>query len=341
MADFDLSTVTAALSQNYRDVVVRTFNSTSIGLRVLRFEQGEGKNAAWDWEATGAIGENFSDGADVSNYGIDTPAPATLGWGLYRSNWKMSNLARAAARRSRSPLDMLRPMGRSLENAARKLASTLNGVMYNGAGTGTTIAGLGVALADANTYGGVDRTQVANAQFRAKVIDPGVLTDPTVQLIRSDLFAIRDLCGEMPDVALCPSAVFLKLAALFDPLRRFDQAITVDLPKGSVVLDASVGKIVVEGCVFICDKDATAQQVQYLNTNYVWWQFLPPADDEMLVEDMMVAGMQDTLGGLPLGMNVYSLARTGAARKFSAEVQAQLVVSKPNACGVRKNIKDT
>lgn len=336
MSDYDLATVLTSLSQNFRPTVVRTFNAASVLLRTLPIERGAGKNVAWDIEGTGAIGENFSDGADVSNYGIDTPNPATLSWGLYRSNFKLTNLARSASASSLSPQGLLRPMARELVNSARKLASTLNVNFYSGAGTGTTIAGLAAAIDDANTYAGIDRS--TNAYARAKVIDPGVATSPTLALLRSDLYAIKDICGEMPDLGFLSSSAFLTIASQFDNVRRYEQDVLINTARGQVTLDASVGKIMIEGCTFIADKDATAGSVYYLNSNYVHAEYLPPAEESELPEEMVQMGLEDGYGPMPLGMNVYPLARTGAARKITAEVQVQLVVTRPNSCGVRRNV---
>jgi hypothetical protein len=338
MADYDLTTITNALAQNYRPKVVRTFNATSILLRTLRIERGAGKNIAWDVENGGAYAENFADGADVSTYGSDVPAPATLQWGLYRANWLLTNLAKSAARSSMSPSDLLRPEGRNLINAIRKLTSTINGVMYTGAGTGTTLAGLNLALDDANTYATINRTTGSNSHFRAKVFDPGTDTEPTLKQIRKDLYDIKDQCGELPDLAFVSSATFLKLCSLFDDVRRWQQDITVNLAKGQVVLDASVGKLQIEGCTFIADKDATAGYVYYLNSNYVHVEYLPSESEDIITEEMVQASADDGMGPMPLGMNVYALARAGASRKFTAEVQMNLVVEKPNACGLRKHV---
>jgi hypothetical protein len=91
---------------------------------------------------------------------------------LYRSNFQITNQAAAAAASSFQPQDLINPFARQMDNSARKLASTLNGVVYSGAGTGTTIAGLALAIKDDNTYAGIDRSSSTHAQFRAKVIDP-------------------------------------------------------------------------------------------------------------------------------------------------------------------------
>lgn len=333
----DLAAATLVLSQTFRPRIVRTFSALSVLLRLLPIERGAGKNISWGIETTGAIGENFSDGADVSSYGTDTPDDAVLSWGLYRSNFRVTNLTMAAAGSSAGPADYLAPMGRSLENALRKLAKTINGVLYSGAGTGTTIAGLATAIDNNNTYATIDRSSVT--AFRATEFDPGSATDPTFSQIRKDLYDIRDACGEMPDIALCSSSVFLKLAALFDNNRQWQQAVTIETARGQVVLDASVGKVQIEGCTFIADPDCTANKIYYLNSQYVRVIYLPAASESSVVtDDMTMASMQDQFGPMPLGVNIYPLARTGAARKVTCEVQLQLQVEKPSACGVRHNV---
>lgn len=335
MADFDLSTVTAALAQNLRDIVVRTFNSTSPTLRLFPIVQGEGKNCAWDVEGTGAIGENFTDGADVANYGIDTPKMATLSWGLYRSSFKITNLAASAAKSSRSPSGLMRPLARNMVNGARKLAKSINDVAYSGAGTGTTVAGLAIAVKDDNTYAAIDRS--SETYFRAKVIDPGALTDITVALIRSDLGQIQDACGEKPDLALCSTAVWNKVAALFTDRERFARDVATFAGGRQVTMDATIDAIVVDGCMFVKDPSCTANVIYYLNTAYVRWETLPH-DTEVLPAGAVLMSLEDTQGALGLQVAVYPLSRTGAAGKFTMEAQFQLVLEKPNACGKRLNV---
>ncbi len=337
MADFDLATATGALAQNLKPLVVRTFNSTAVLLRLLPYQQGAGKNVAWDAEAPGANGENFADGADVSAYGIDTPNMATLAWGLYRSNFKISNLGAAAAMTSGSPAGLLRPLARNMTNAARKLASVLSGVGYSGAGTGTTIAGLDVALDDDNTYGGINRASAAF--WRTNVFDPGSPTAPTIALLRADIGAIYDASGEKPDLALVNTAGWNKVAGLFADRERYVKD-TANLSGRQVTMDASIDAIMVDGCLFVKDKDATAGEVLYLNTAYCHWEWLPPAM-EILPPEAKVLQLEDSQGGLGAQAVVYPLARTGAAGKFTLEIQIQLVVEKPNACGVRRNLLTT
>jgi hypothetical protein len=337
MADYDMTDIATALAQNYRPRVIRTFNATSMALRTLQIIRGAGKNIAWDFEDSGAYAESFGDGDDVSVYGSDEPAPATLDWALYRANWRATNLAVSAAGSSASPADLIRLEARGMTNATRKLTSTLNKAFFNGLGTGRLMAGFDLALDDANTYAGVNRTSVA--AMRAKIEDPGSATAPTFKLIRQDLYDIKDVCGELPDLAFVNSSGFLSLAAMFDDLRRFEQDITIQTARGAIVLDASVGKLQIEGCTFIADKDATAGKIDYINSNYVHIEYLPyPGTDQIITEEMVMADADDGYGPMPLGLNLMALARGGASRKFTMEAQLNLVVEKPNACGQRRHL---
>ena len=330
------SVLSGALSQVYRPRTVRTFNGRSMLLRFLPKQRGAGKNCAWTWEGTGAIGENYSDGADVSTTGSDTKNAATLSWGMYRSSFHITDFAASVAASSNSPQDLIMAVGREFENATRKVASVINVAGYSGAGTGTLIGGLDVALDDSNTYAGVDRSQADNAGFRSYLIDPGAPTAPTFALIRTDLAAIYDNCGEVPPLAFCSTAVWNKIASLFTEFRRYVQEVNVG--GRSVSLDASVGAIEIDGCVFIKDKDATASTIYYVNPNYVHWEYLPFAGMAGMMVQTAEKPVDDGYGPMPLGMMCKPLSTAGASQKMTCQVQLQLVVEKPNACGRRVNV---
>jgi hypothetical protein len=337
-----LSAVLTSLAQNFRPRVVRTMNRRSQTMKTLPVVAGEGKNIAVDIEFDGMIVENFNDGDDAVNFGSDAVAPATLPWGLYRANFRVTDLARATARTSRSPQGLLALWGRNLVNASAKLSSNLNAEAYAGPGTGTRMTGFGVAVHDTNTYMGIDRSQAANAGFRGNVIDPGAPTKPTLDLIRGDInTTIYDKSGETPDLAFCPSAVFNKLGSLFTELRRYNQSVEMTTAKGRVTLDASVGAIEFEGCTFIKDKDATANQIVYVNSNYVRFEYLPQQDEEEVMSQGNMQPLDDGYGPIPLGARFKKLATLGSSEKATMQVFINLVVEKPIACGIRKNVDVT
>jgi len=340
------SDLSGALPAIYREPTVRTLNATSKLLRLLPIVRGSGKNVTFDVEGTGAVAEAYADGADAANYGTDALVTPVLNWGLYRSNFGATKLARDAAGSSSSPSDLADQIGRSYVNSVRKLSSYLNGLLYSGAGTGATavISGLNVAIHNANTYAGIDRTAgggTTYAYWQSTLVDPGALTPPTLKLLRSDLATIEDACGEKPDIAVCSTAVFQKIASLFDDSRQYVVPTMVNTARGDVQLDASISRVVLDGCTIIADKDCTANAIYYLNTNYVRVEYLPSAAATLLPEVSRDTMADDGYGEIPLGFSVEALAKTGAASKFSLYATLQLVVSKPSACGKRLNVSTT
>lgn len=332
MADNSQTLALITLAQNFRGDVVRQINRRSVLLKMLPIVKGEGKNVAFVPEADGMIAENMSDGADAANFGSDAQASATQNWGLYRSNFHVTGLAQSAAATSASPLGDLALWARNLVNSSSKLASFINKDLFSGAGTGTLIAGLDVAIGSAtNTYYGIDRSMGANAYFRPTVVDPGVNTSITFASIRDVMRQIYEASGENPDVAVCSPTLFNGIGALFDNTRRqVDQIMTA---RGPVRLEFGFQALEVDGMFFVKDKDATAASIYYLNTNHVQLQYLP-AKMPPGVTSSDVA-MQDGFGVTPLGMTYEMLAKLGDSDRAQSKAYVQLLVDRPNACGVQ------
>ena len=326
------------LAQQYRGDTVRQINRRSQFLKFVRITAGEGKNVAWAPEGDGQLAENYSEGADAANFGSDTQASALLSWGLYRADIHVTKLAMDAARTSGTPMGNRALWARNLVNASAKLASKLNGECFTGAGTGTLIAGLDVAIGStSNTYAGIDRSNSNNAYFRPTVVDPGSSTTLTLAQIRDDLRLIYEACGENPDVAFCSPAVFNTVGALFDANRRYVQEVMT--ARGVVKLDASYAGLEVDGCIFLKDKDAAntaTPSIYYCNTNHLELQYLPSANMSGLPQFEVEA--DDGFGAVPLGFDYEMLAKNGPSERAEVLSTIQLVVDRPNSMGVRRNI---
>lgn len=341
MADTPQTLGLLVLGQRYRGDIVRQINRRSTLLKALRIVPGAGKNVAWAVETDGQVAENHTEGADAANFGSDAQDEAILSWAQERSNFRVTDLARRAAASSDSPEGLTNLIGRNMQNAAAALASRLNSELYVGPGTGTRIAGLDVAIGDdTNTYATIDRS--TEAYWRPTVIDPGSLTTLTLAQIRGDLGDIYDDSGERPDIAVCNTDVFLTVVNLFEATRRRVQ--DIQTARGVVKLDAGYGAVEVDGCMFLQDKDASANTIYYINTNYAEIEYLPPDPVKMRALNGMMAEMgmempvDDGYGQVPLGMVVEKLAKTGDSDKYMASVKLQLAVRRPNSCGVRQNV---
>lgn len=322
-------------AQEYRGDIVRQINRRVILLKTLPIVRGSGKNVAWTAESSGQIAENYSEGADAANFGSDAQDPATLSWGLYRAPIHVTKLAMDSAATSQTPAGNRRLWVRNQVNAAAALAALVEDDAFNGAGTGSLIAGLDVAIGDdTNTYAGLLRT--SKTFWKPYVVDPGSPTAITLAQLRTDIGAIYDSCGESPDLAVAPTAVFNKIAGLFDPNRRWT---TVDTARGRITLDAGYEGIQVDNCMFLKSKDATAAQIYYLNSNYVHFETLPDADVPLELLDAVQS--DDGYGSVPLDMSFEMLAKNGPSSRGEALSTIQLVVEKPKSCGVRKNVATT
>lgn len=320
------------LAQEYRNDIVRQVNRRVVLLKLLPIIRGGGKNVGWVAESSGQIAENYSDGADTANFGSDAQDPATLSWGLYRAPIHVSKLSMDAARTASSPMGNQALWARNIVNSAAALAAKIEADAFSGAGTGTLIAGLDVAVAaDTNTYASIDRT--AKTYWKPTVIDPGALTSPSFALIRSDLGKIYNKCGQQADIAVCSTDVFNAVANLFDPNRRWT---VVNTARGKVQLDAGFEGLEIDGCMFVKSKDATANTIYYLNSNYVHFETLP--DARVPNEILDAVAPDDGYGSVPLDMVFEPLAKTGPSSKGESLASVQLVVTKPNACGARLNV---
>lgn len=331
----NLSAITNALAQMYRPKIVKQINRRSVLLKVLPIRAGRGKNVAWDVEQDGAYAENFSDGDNVSDYGSDAIAPATVAWGLLRSNFRITDLAKAAARTTGNPADIVSLFARNLSSASRKLTKRINGQLYTGTGSSGQLAGFKqVVIRDDNTYAGIDRTDSANAYFRGNVIDAGGggLTLARIRNAIGD--TIYSVAGEQPTLGMCPPTVFNYLGGLFQEQRRYTDTVrVVSTPRGEIKLDASIGSIEIEGCTLIKDVDAPAGEIQFINPEYCAIEYLPQTEDGEMSDDVMEAAADDGYGPVPLGFAVKKLAVQGASSPFSMQVFLQLAVERPNALG--------
>lgn len=337
MADVSQTVALQVLSQNYRGKLVNQINRKSALLKALPIVPGFGKNCAWAAKSSGQIAENYTEGADASNFGSDAQTEAILQWSHYRANFHVTGTARRAAATSYTPEGVANLIGTNIVSANETLVSTINVALFNGPGTGTTIAGLDMAIADnSNIYATIDRA--AATYWQPYVVNPGVATALTFAQIRTDLGAIYDQCGEQPDLAVCSTAVFNTLGALYDSTRRY--ITEINTARGVVRLDAGYQALEVDGCMFLRDKDATANRIYYINTSRVHIEYLPLEPEIIASLEEMGVQMEanDGYGPIALGIHCDKLAKNGDSDRFECLTNLQLVVERPNACGARLNV---
>lgn len=326
------------LAQNYAPQIVDQINRSCMTLRTLRIEGPRPgvQTPAWAVEKDGVAVENHAEDADASSFASDAQDAANLPWGLYWAKFSSSDLAQSQGAAALGPEDNVRLWAHNLVRASAGLASKINQEIHLAGNTGTLIRGFGTAIGDDdNIYAGIDRSQVANAYWRPNIFAPGTPTNLSHAVIRSDLGIIKDRSGLRPDLAYTPTDVMNKMKALFDPQRFFVQNLTT--ARGPVTLDNTVQALLVEGCVFIEEKDAPAGTIEYVNSNVVVVRVLPKPKmgDNIGFQNIQA---NDGFGNIPLAFAYSKLAKTGSTEKAIVDAQIQLEVERPNACGVRRNI---
>ncbi len=336
MTDSITSLDLITLAQEYRGDIVRQINRSTTFLKMVKIVAGEGKNVAWATEGGGALGASYSDGAEITEFSRDVQDSAIMTWGLYMSQFHVSQLSMDAAATTNTPAGNMALWARNMQNAAAKLAAVINVACYTGAGTSGLLGGLDLAVADAtSTYATINRTTSGNAYFRPIVIDPGSSTAPTMALLRDDIRQIYESCGENPDLALVNPAGFNKVGSLFDNTRR-QVSDVVSVARGLIKLDFGFAALEVDGTMFMKDKDATAGSLYYLNTNHVELQYLPSVHMSGLPQGETVA--DDGFGPVPLGMTYEMLAKTSTGEKAIVRASVQIKVDRPNTCGTRLHL---
>lgn len=340
MADNPQTTADLIMAQTYAPLIVRQINRKTNFIRTVPIVTGEGPNCAFAVEKGGALAEEYNEGADVVDYGSDGQDDAVLQWAQMRANSRITGLAQATSRTSKSPAGNIALRRRNIINSSAALASLINLRCFSGSGAGSPkqITGLDVAIGDdANTYGTIDRSDSNNAFWRPTIIDPGTPQPLTFANIRDDQMKIEIKCGQKPELAWVSPAVFNVVAGLFDSNRMFVD--TLSTARGDVTLRGG-SAIDVEGTVFVKDKDATDNRIYYCNTEYMALEVVPPTDEVVpQFQKGTVLTANDGWGEVPLMFNFEQLAKTGDSDKYFAKWYGELKILKPNAFGVRKNVK--
>jgi hypothetical protein len=356
MATQDLATnLDDALSQLYAPRLIRNFNRISVLAALLMKKPGAGKNVAWDAMFSGASAAAYADGADVAAYDVDTPVPATLGWGLYRSSFAITGLAQAAAATSQgSAEELIDLIDTSAENSAMKLISLINADLYAGDGTGgggePTIVGLASALDSTGTYANIAKGTYAEwaGNELANGGTPRALTKSLLDTLETTIYK---RCAERPTIIVASPEVCQKYEGLFDSITR----VILSGP-GELSAQSAMGRMSssilpdndgftgfhYKGMPVYRDKDCQAGTLYMINSRHTELRFLPQPS----VNTATIAASKE-LAGLPgtnmagLAARIESMAKTGDADKFSMKLYLQLKVSRPNASGFLADISES
>ena len=330
-----LTDVSSVLTKVFAPLTTRTVNRRSLMLRLLPFRKGSGPSIQFGVEFTGAgtSAGAIADGADAVTDSADSRQPASLNWAVYSDTVKQSGLAVSAAATTMSPEDLRDLMGRDVINAANALASKVNKdfwVQASSAAGKLPVTAIDSAVAATGSYANIDRGAytgwASNVDFNS-----GVKRAVSLALMRKVRRAIFIAGGET-DMIVCDPVTFDNYGALMDPQRHYLDNIRT--AKGDITLDPGWRALEFEGIPVLRDKDAPAGQMNFYDSKYMYWQYLPDATVPGFpkLADMIAKGDENEPGSLPIAL--LALARSGDATKIMLKTYFQLVVERCNAQGV-------
>jgi len=330
-----------ALGQNVRRVIDQV-NRTAPLLSILRVEPADGKNVCWDANIGNASGPKvygeFEDVNFVTDALPDDYVPAILGFSQYGKPIQISSRAKSAAKANANPEALMNVEDRQTANVINEIARGLNGLMYTGAGTANTIAGMWVnqstgAFACTGSYAGVNRNTYSGWKGSSPTTQPVTGSAISVDLIEQTRTNIFNASGEFPDVLMTSPNTFRVLKNIFNgsAVRRWSP---------SEVADTVHDELYISGMRVIPDytisETDTYGKMYFLNTNWISIVTLMPAEGE----DFFYLTGNDGKS-VPIPVKALPIANLGAYSRLQLLTDLQLKVEKPNSCAYVGNLSLT
>ena len=335
MAVSSLSAISSALSLIFDNKLARQWNRMARTISLLEAKPGTGKSVNWDASTAGQTATAHTEGQDIQTTEllIDAKVPMILPWGLYRNAFGLTEHQLEAALQSKESAEQLMQLlEESVYESVAALASKLNVDLFTGIGSASQLCGLDYSLLVTGTYATQDVGSITSLRSNQDM-NGTVQRALTIELMDKMEGAIFTASGLRPDFIVTTPKVFTKYKSLFEPIRRIvgDSANRYDT---SVTDDG----VYFQGIPVIRDKDCPAGYMYFINKSSAHMAYMPPANfgDAVSFVVKMAQGSngqgEEQEFGIPF--RIQSLAKTGDSVKFFLRTAAQLVVRRPNACGV-------
>ena len=335
MAVSSLSAISSALSLIFDHKLARQWNRMARTISILEAKPGTGKSVNWDVSTSGQTAATHVEGLDIQSTEllIDAKLPMILPWGLYRNAFGLTEHQLEAALQSKESAEQLMQLlEESVYESVAALASKLNADLFGGNGASNALNGLDHSLLATGTYAGQDvgTITVLQSNIDANGTVPRALTIELMDKMEGSIFTKS---GMRPDFIVTTPKVFTKYKSLFEPIRR----LVGDAPNR---YDTSVSddQVYFQGIPVIRDKDCPSGKMYFLNRNSLHMAYMPPANFGDAVSFVVKMAMGSNADGdeqeFGIPFRIQSLAKTGDSVKFFIRTAAQVVVRRPNACGV-------
>lgn len=343
MAVLTNATIASALATLFEDRIAMQINRAVVLAQLLRTTPGTGKNIGWVSRfGTAAPGSAvIGDGVAVSTFNSDTKLSATLNFGTYHDAFSTTGKARAAARASGNPQELVDLFAEEIMESVTRLAMAISVDLYTGTGATDNINGLLTAsgaapgIAATGTYATIDRA--VQTQWQSTVMANGGVPRPlSFELMREMRRRIYVASGMKPDLIVCDPIQHERYANLFSDQRRYVQSI--QLRGQTITLDGGMQVLEFDGIPVVEDVSHPSGKMTFLNTRFVEMKVLPDSPDTVnqAAGSVQLAGTaEEQFGGSSIGLRarIQPLAVVGDAFPFALYIYPQIQVRRPNTCG--------
>ena len=345
MAAVSTSDLLSVLATIFEEEVTPQWNRATVLANVLPKSEGTSRNINVDVEdadGQGATGYTaYTDGTDIASYTDDAIDKASLEYVICQDAIQISDKAIDDAAATGNPGELEDLLRHKVKLAAYRVFSDLNKQLWlgNPAATPAQVSSLldpaKGALLSTGVYAGIDKS--SKTLFQSNYLGAGGVKRPlTYDLLRAFKTSIYNACGEDPTIFLSDASQWDRYAALHQNLRQFVTFTRDGIAKQT--LDGGVEALAFDGIVWLKDKDCPAGNVVALNTNHTALKFernQPTRAGERLVDfDAYPESQAGSPSPMRIPMRITPLAESGLYRRFSLNMRPQLIVRRPNACGV-------
>lgn len=341
-----LSDILAALPQQFASQVFHQFNrraATIGGMNAVPGSAGAGKQVAFDVEFSGSAGATtVAEGSDVASgeFESDVDVPATLSWATYRAAFQISEIALSAAMSSaNAPAEMQKLFGNRVVAKTASVAALANLDFWtedgtDGGGDNTLVGYLGGALAATGTYANINRSTYS--EWGGNVLaNGGTPRALTMDLLSQAEEEIYEASGEDFSCIRTSPGVLRKYEGLFENTRE---------TQTHGLFQAGATSFTYKGRPVYRDKDCTAGNLVFENTNYVEVKYLPHFNSPQDAVEQQVLRLTgktgDQLTASMIPVQVTLLAKTGNSVKCMVSVVIASCVKRPNAFALVQDISE-
>ena len=335
-----LSSISSALSTYFDPKLTRQWNRMARTISKFEAKPGTGKSVNWDISTSGQTALAYTEGDDIQSTEllVDAKVPMILSWANYRNGFGLSELQLEAALNSPgSATQLMRLFGESVFESTAALSNKLNVDFFTGIGASNQLCGLDYSLLSTGTYATQTVTGVLVSNLDTNGTVNRALTIDLMNKMESKIFVAS---GMRPDLIVTSPGVFNKYKGLFEPIRRVE-GMSVNRYDTSVSDD----QVFFMGIPVIRDKDCPTGKMYFLNRDVVHLEYSPMSNfgDAVTFTVKSAEGSNGNDGdgqefGIPIKMQ--ALAKTGDSVKFFLRTTCQVVVRRPNACGIISYISE-